>query len=69
MSNQKKVILISRQTYWGEQELVASEFPTTGTAYRTCCMQETTIMGAQRRFNDGQAVYVNGLRFVKAGVA
>jgi hypothetical protein len=69
MSNQEKAVLVSRRTYWGEQEYIAPTLPDNGSDYRDVTQREVGLPGAQRRFNDGQAVYVNGLRVVKAGAA
>jgi hypothetical protein len=69
MSSQEKVALVSRQTYWGEQEYIAPTLPDNGDLYTDCQQREVGLRGAQRRFDDGQAVYVNGLRVVKAGAA
>lgn len=69
MGNRGKAVLISRQTYWGEREFLVSTLPLAAALYTDCHQREVGLMGAVRRFNDGQAVYVNGMRMAKAGAA
>ena len=62
MSNQKKVIAISRD-FNGEREILTTQFPFGGTTYKSCTGGELNMLAAFARFNDGQAIYANGVRF------
>ena len=65
MGNQSQVVLICRETWWGEMEYKVSELPSDGKVYTDIYQREVGLPGATRRFENGQAVYVNGLRIVK----
>lgn len=65
MDNQPQAAVICRQTYWKEKEYLLSELPKDGNTYTDVYQRETGLPKAVRLFNDGQPVYVNGLRLVK----
>ena len=65
MDNQTQAVIICRQTYWKEREYLLSELPQDGDTYTDVYQRETGLPKAKRLFNDGQPVYVNGLRLVK----
>lgn len=65
MGNQSQVVLICRETWWGEMEYRAPKLPENGKVYTDIYQREVGLPGATRRFEGGQAVYVNGLRIVK----